>query len=204
MSFRPSGPGPDRERQRDDAGGRALAYARSIWSETVQAGDVDAVRRYLARRWCWPPEIALPDCVHWLSVPAARIASRRLPAGPAGALVFRFDVDARTLAADAQALTAVQLEALAPDGQRMTAWPSSSCTREAKRLTHGRLRGAWLQLPAPEATALALAVLVSYEDSPARIGARLHWFTETPPERLHLYGQPRSRCFGRTLKTAAP
>ena len=100
------GPGPDRERQRDDADGRALAYARSIWSETVQAGDGDAVRRYLARRWCWPPEIALPDCVRWLSVPAARIASRRLPAGAAGALVFRFDVDARTLAA-------VQLEALA-------------------------------------------------------------------------------------------
>ena len=106
------GPGPGRERQRDDADGRALAYARSIWSETVQAGEVDAVRRYLARRWCWPPEIALPDCVHWLSVPAARIASRRLPAGAAGALVFRFDVDARTLAA-------VQLEALASDGQRL-------------------------------------------------------------------------------------
>ena len=143
----PFRPGPsDRERQRDDADGRALAYARSIWSETVQAGDVDAVRRYLARRWCWPPEIALPDCVHWLSVPAARIASRRLPAG---ALVFRFDVDARTLAA-------VQLEALASDGQRLTAWPSSSNTQEAKRLTHGRLRGAYLQLPAPEATALVL------------------------------------------------
>ena len=79
----------DRERQRDDADGRALAYARSIWSETVQAGDVDAVRRYLARRWCWPPEIALPDCVHWLSVPAAQIASRRLPALACGALVWR-------------------------------------------------------------------------------------------------------------------
>ena len=50
----PSGPGPDRERQRDDADARALAYARSIWSATVQAGEVDAVRRYLARRWCWP------------------------------------------------------------------------------------------------------------------------------------------------------
>ena len=34
------------------------------------------------------------------------------------------------------------------------------------------------------------AVLVSYEDSPARIGARLHWFTETPPERLHLWANP--------------
>ena len=147
----PSGADPDRERQRDDADGRALAYARSIWSATVQAGDVDAVRRYLARRWCWPPEIALPDCVHWLSVPAARIASRRLPAGAAGALVFRFDVDARTLAA-------VQLEALASDGQRLTAWPSSSSTREAKRLTHGRLRGAYLQLPAPEAAALLVLV----------------------------------------------
>ena len=135
----PSGPGPERERQRDDADARALAYARSIWSATVQAGEVDAVRRYLARRWCWPPEIALPDCVHWLSVPAARIASRRLPAGADGALVFRFDVDA-------QALAAVQLEALASDGQRLTAWPSSSSTREAKRLTHGRLRGAYLQL----------------------------------------------------------
>ena len=84
-----------------------------------------------------------------LSVPAARIASRRLPAGAAGALVFRFDVDA-------QALAAVQLEALTTDGQRLTAWPSSSSTREAKRLTHGRLRGAYLQLPAPEATALVL------------------------------------------------
>ena len=145
----PSGSGPERERQRDDADARALAYARSIWSATVQAGEVDAVRRYLARRWCWPPEIALPDCVHWLSVPAARIASRRLPAGAAGALVFRFDVDARALAA-------VQLEALTADGQRLTAWPSSSSTREAKRLTHGRLRGAYLQLPAPEATALVL------------------------------------------------
>ena len=145
----PSGPGPDRERQRDDADGRALAYARSIWSATVQAGEVDAVRRYLARRWCWPPEIALLDCVHWLSVPAAEIASRRLPAGAAGALVWRFDVDA-------QALAAVQLEALTADGQRLTAWPSSSSTRKAKRLTHGRLRGAYLQLPAPEATALVL------------------------------------------------
>ena len=56
--------------------------------------------------------------------------------GAAGALVFRFDVDA-------QALAAVQLEALTADGQRLTAWPSSSSTREAKRLTHGRfLRGA--------------------------------------------------------------
>ena len=71
--------GPDRERQRDDTDARALAYARSIWSATVQAGEIAAVRRYLARRWCWPPEIALPDCVHWLSVPAARIASRRWP-----------------------------------------------------------------------------------------------------------------------------
>ena len=147
------GPDPDRERQRDDADGRALAYARSIWSATVPAGDVDAVRRYLARRWCWPPEIALPDCVRWLSVPAARIASRRLPGGAAGALVFGFDVDAQ---ADAQALAAVQLEALASDGQRLTAWPSSSSTQEAKRLTHGRLRGAYLQLPAPGATALVL------------------------------------------------
>ena len=145
----PSGPGPDRERQRDDTDAQALAYARSIWSATVQAGEIDAVRRYLARRWCWPPEIALPDCVHWLSVPAARIASRRLPAGAAGALVFRFDVDARALAA-------VQLEALTADGQPLTAWPSSSSTREAKRLTHGRLRGAYLQLPTPEATALVL------------------------------------------------
>ena len=34
------------------------------------------------------------------------------------------------------------------------------------------------------------AVLVSYEDSPARIGARLHWFTKTPPERLHLWETP--------------
>ena len=144
-------PGPGRERQRDDADGRALAYARSIWSATVRAGEVDAVRRYLARRWCWPPEIALPDCVRWLSVPAARIASRRLPGGAAGALVFRFDVDA-------QALAAVQLEALASDGQRLTAWPSSSSTREAKRLTHGRLRGAYLQLPAPEAAALLVLV----------------------------------------------
>ena len=50
----------------------------------------------------------------------------------------------------------MQLEALAPDGQRLTAWPSSSSTREAKRLTHGRLRGAYLQLPAPKATALVL------------------------------------------------
>ena len=40
----------------------------------------------------------------------------------------------------------MQLEALASDGQRLTAWPSSSSTREAKRLTHGRLRGAYLQL----------------------------------------------------------
>ena len=53
-------------------------------------------------------------------------------------------------------LGAVQLEALTADGQRLTAWPSSSSTREAKRLTHGRLRGAYLQLPAPEATALVL------------------------------------------------
>ena len=56
----------------------------------------------------------------------------------------------------ARTLAAVQLEALASDGQRLTAWPSSSSTREAKRLTHGRLRGAYLQLPAPEATALVL------------------------------------------------
>ena len=61
-----------------------------IWSAIVQAGEVDAVRRYLARRWCWPPEIALPDCVRWLSVPAARIASRRLPAKACGALVWFF------------------------------------------------------------------------------------------------------------------
>ena len=80
---------------------------------------------------------------------AAEIASRRLPAEACGALVWRFD-------ADAQALVAMQLEALASDGQRLTAWPSSSSTREAKRLTHGRLRGAYLQLPASEATALVV------------------------------------------------
>ena len=34
------------------------------------------------------------------------------------------------------------------------------------------------------------AVLVSYEDSPARIGARLHWFTDTAPVRLHLWADP--------------
>ena len=34
------------------------------------------------------------------------------------------------------------------------------------------------------------AVLVSYEDSPARIGNRLHWFTKTAPERLHLWANP--------------
>ena len=32
------------------------------------------------------------------------------------------------------------------------------------------------------------AVLVSYEDSPARIGARLRWFTKTAPERFHHRG----------------
>ncbi len=53
-----------------------------------------------------------------------RIASRRLPAEACGALVWRFD-------ADAQELVAVQLEALTADGQRLTAWPSSSSTREA-------------------------------------------------------------------------
>ena len=40
--------------------------------------------------------------------------------------------------ADARALAAVQLEALTADGQRLTAWPSSSSTREAKRLTTAR------------------------------------------------------------------
>ena len=104
----------------------------------MPAGEVDAVRRYLARRWCWPPEIALPDCVHWLSVPAARIASRRLPAEACGALVWRFD-------ADAQALAAVQLEALAADGQRLTAWPSSSSTpiwaRSRWEIRHGGVFG---------------------------------------------------------------
>ena len=34
------------------------------------------------------------------------------------------------------------------------------------------------------------AVLVSYEDSRARIGARLHWFTKTAPEGLHLWATP--------------
>ena len=34
------------------------------------------------------------------------------------------------------------------------------------------------------------AVLVSYEDSPARIGARLHWFTDTAPEQLYLWANP--------------
>ena len=30
-------------------------------------GHVEAeLRHHLARRWCWPPEIALPDCVRWL------------------------------------------------------------------------------------------------------------------------------------------
>ena len=33
-------------------------------------------------------------------------------------------------------------------------------------------------------------VLVSYEDSPARIGNRLHWFAKTAPERLHLWANP--------------
>ena len=31
---------------------------------------------------------------------------------------------------------------------------------------------------------------MSYEDSPARIGARLRWFTETAPEQLHLWANP--------------
>ena len=34
------------------------------------------------------------------------------------------------------------------------------------------------------------AVLVSYEDSPARIGNRLRWFTKTAPEELHLWANP--------------
>ena len=34
------------------------------------------------------------------------------------------------------------------------------------------------------------AVLVSYEDSPARIGARLHWFTKTPPDAVAPMGNP--------------
>ena len=34
------------------------------------------------------------------------------------------------------------------------------------------------------------AVLVSYEDSPARIGNRLRWFTKTAPEGLHLWANP--------------
>ena len=33
-------------------------------------------------------------------------------------------------------------------------------------------------------------VLVSYEDSPARIGNRLRWFTKTAPEGLHLWANP--------------
>ena len=136
-----------------------LAYAKMIWSAIVQAGEVDAVRRYLARRWCWPPEIALLDCVRWLSVPAARIASRRLPAKACGTLVWSFYVAGRAANAPPMSLlSGVQLEALVPDGHRLTAWPSSSSTREAKRLTHGRLRGAYLQLPAPEAAALLVLV----------------------------------------------
>ena len=78
--------------------------------------------------------------------------------------------------APAQALAAVQLEALTADGQRLTAWPSSSSTREAKRLTHGRLRGAYLQLPAPEATALVLRrrlALALYIDPPPFTTAQL-------------------------------
>ena len=156
---RPADDGPDRLGLRDDADAKALAYAKMIWSATVQAGEVDAVRRYLARHWCWPPEIALPDCVRWLSVPAARIASRRLPAKACGALVWSFYVAGRAANAPPMSLlSGVQLEAMVPDGHRLTAWPSSSSTREAKRLTHGRLRGAYLQLPAPEAAALLVLV----------------------------------------------
>ena len=33
-------------------------------------------------------------------------------------------------------------------------------------------------------------VAVSYEDSPARIGARLRWFASTPPERFYLWANP--------------
>ena len=79
-------------------------------------------------------------CAEYLVSDRAVRRSRRGAALPGPALV----------------LAAVQLEALTADGQRLTAWPSSSSTREAKRLTHGRLRGAYLQLPAPEATALVL------------------------------------------------
>ena len=56
-------------------------------------------------------------------------------------------------------LSGVQLEALVPDGHRLTAWPSSSSTREAKRLTHGRLRGA-LRLDPGELPAGVNAVLI--------------------------------------------
>ena len=94
--------------------------------------------------------LAAGDRLAGLCALAARIASRRLPAKACGALVWSFYVAGRAANAPPMSLlSGVQLEALVPDGHRLTAWPSSSSTQEAKRLTHGRLRGAYLQLPAP-------------------------------------------------------
>ena len=72
------------------------------------------------------------------------------------------------------------------DGQRLTAWPSSSSTREAKRLTHGRLRGAYLQLPALEATALMLV-----EGPVDALAAR--WLHQTRRAPSYSMQTPRSR-----------
>ena len=110
-----------------------IETARRIWGAAIPANGTPA-RRYLADRLAWPPDGIGPDLpagVRWLPrerAPAADPAGEwyRLPAGAAGAVVYRLAAPRSVTAA------AVSLEALDADATRLA---------KRWRRTFGALKG---------------------------------------------------------------
>ena len=101
---------------------------RLIWGASKSPDNTPGAT-YLAGRGVWPLDVRLPAAVRWLPLDASNAARPRLPAGAAGALVYRF-------AAPGEAATgAVQMEAIDDAGRRLTAWSywsQETCALEAR------------------------------------------------------------------------
>ena len=128
---------------------------RDTLEMTIPAADPGPTR---GRRTCWPPAFLAgsdPPPVRVLSPDAARRLGLRPPDGAAVVVLYPFTDGGG-------ALRAVQLEALSPAVEALTAWPGHD--HPVKRLTRGRLAGAFFRLPprnpvrGPETAAEAVVV----------------------------------------------
>ena len=99
--------------------GGALILPDRVWRSARSPAGSPGELYLVRRRAVWPAELALPPSVRWLPASRARILRRRLPDGAVGVIVYRFvePGDVATMA--------VQVEAVAADGERVSFPPGA-------------------------------------------------------------------------------